>query len=234
VVHLTLVGGVAAESSRHLDEHRRSGALEFILCSTPLSPEEIMAGQWLALRRQFQRPLKVVVAADLLVMVLSLTPCMEFRREDRFTFTGFMAVAIVMLVVDMFAAGWVGMWRAMANKRPKQNVAVMETVFLLVILPFMLMGLVLALIGLASHFIPVFGHWLDGWSDTASFFCVLGLWFILAMAVATGCSFLARRQLQAQFREMAVVQGGEPLGILGQLGRLLGKVFRRQPRRTAI
>ena len=86
VGHLCLIGGVAAEASRHLEEHRRSGALEFILCSTPLQPGEILAGQWLALRRLFLPPLIFVLASDLVMVLLNHSPYVFAPLRDKLQF----------------------------------------------------------------------------------------------------------------------------------------------------
>jgi hypothetical protein len=217
---------VAAEASRHFEEHRRSGALEFILCSTPLQPGEILAGQWMALRRLFLRPLMLLLTYDVVMALLDHTNYVEANQQDKAQFDWFMAVAIVMVVVDVIAAGWVGMWRAMANKRAKQNVATAETVVVLFIVPFVLLGLLLTFLDLLAFYSTSFDRWNQGWTDAFGF--KLGLWFVLASAIAVGLSFWARRQLLTQFREMAAVQRGEPLGLLGQLGRWLGRAFRRR------
>ena len=227
--HLSLIFGVAAEASRHLDEHRRSGALEFILCATPLQPGEILAGQWMALRRFFRRPLIYVLAYDLVIVLLDKSRYVDADRQDKVHFDWFMAVAIVMLAVDVIAAGWLGMWRAMANQQPKKSgagTAVMETLLALLLAPFVLILLLFAFFALVGSISASFERWFERWVEPGDI--LLGLWVVLALAMAVGLSFLARRQLLTQFRAMAAVHTGEPLGILGQLGRLLGKAFRRQ------
>ena len=224
--HVSLICGVAAEASRHFEEHRRSGALEFILCSTPLQPGEILAGQWMALRRLFLRPLILLVAYDAVMALLDHTGYVDADPQVKAQFDWFMAVAIVMVVVDVAAAGWIGMWRAMANRKAKQNIAIAETVVVLLIVPFILLALIGGLLSLLAALSPKFERWFGELEPSFGF--VLGLWFVLALAIAVGLSFWARRQLLTQFREMAAVQWGEPLGIFGQLGRLLGKAFRRR------
>jgi len=224
--HLALICGVAAEASRYLEEHRRSGALEFVLCSTPLQPGEILAGQWLALRRLFLWPLVLVLASDLLVVMLNHSRYVKAPLQDRLEFDAFMAVAVIMLVVDLIATGWVGMWRAMSNRKPKQGAAVIETLFVLLFVPFLLNGLFFLTGGILADYSPAFDRWWSqGWVDSSGF--ALALWLVLALSFAAGSSLLARRQLTTRFREMAAVQVSERLGILGQLGRLLGRAFRR-------
>ena len=214
LLHLALVGGVAAEACRHLEEQRRSGALEFVLCSTPLAPAEIIAGQWLALRRLFLRPLLVILPFELLMVLAIHSRYVSMDSMDKWGFDLFLAMAMTMLVVDVVAAGHVGIWRAMANKQARQNVAVVETVSLLLFVP---LGALAGITGILA---------LLGW-DPESAVLPLCLWFILALATAVVLSVIGKHQLKTRFREMAVVRTSEPIGLFGMIGRLLGRVFHR-------
>ena len=60
---------VVSETCQRLAEDRRIGALELLL-STPLTTREILRGQWLALKRQFAKPLAVVLVLEYLFRVL--------------------------------------------------------------------------------------------------------------------------------------------------------------------
>jgi hypothetical protein len=213
ILHSALVGGIAAEACRHLEEQRRTGALEFILYATPLTPGEIIAGQWLALRRLFLRPVVAVLGADLLMVLVNHTRFIAAGSEARLIFDLAMLFAMIVLVADIIAAGHFGMWRAMANKPARQNVAVSETVILLIPIPLVMLA---CIAGLLNAF---------GW-EPESPLLPLGLWFILALAVAVVASRIGKRQLEIRFREMAVVRTPESIGIFGWLGRWLGKMFR--------
>lgn len=226
VGHLSLISGVAGEASRHFEEHRRSGALEFVLCSTPLQPGEILAGQWMALRRFFLPPLIFVLAADAVMVLLNHSPRVIAPLQDKLAFDACMAVAIIMLVVDVAAAGWIGMWLAMTNRQAKQNIDAAQTVLILLFVPYAFDGIVFGLCSLLASCSAGFDRWFHGWVNSSG--ALFGIWFVSALAIAVGMSFWARRQLLTQFREMAAVQWGEPLGILGQLGRLLGRACRRR------
>ena len=50
---------VAAIACRHLQEHRRSGALELVL-ATPVTPESMVRGNWMGLRHLMLPPLVTV------------------------------------------------------------------------------------------------------------------------------------------------------------------------------
>jgi ABC-type transport system involved in multi-copper enzyme maturation permease subunit len=227
VGHLLLIAGVASEASRHLEEQRRSGALEFVLCSTPLRDREILAGLWSDLRRQFLLPFIVVLVSDVVMAFVSNNRSLRMWHvdRDRIAFDWFISTAMVLLVVDTIAAGWVGMWRAMANRRPRRSAAAGETLGFLIFAPMLL----LYFLGVISELI--FPH-LYGWPlhSDALFWCYV----VLALLMPVGLSFFARRQLLTQFREMAAAQTSEPMGILGQLGRLLGRAARRKRRPVVI
>jgi hypothetical protein len=220
VNHFLLLCVVAAEASSHLERERRSGALEFVLCATPLRVEEILAGQWELLRRLFLRPLLAVLACDMVMAILSQS---RLVAEDAENLVWFVAGTMLMLVVHVVAAGWVGMWRGMAQKLSRKSSgagsATIEVVGLLVFMPFMGLWMIAGLIVLL--FKRDFGqYFLD------SFGAVFGLWFLLSLAAALGFGFLGRKKLLTRFREMAAVQTGEPPGIFAQLGRWLGKMMR--------
>ena len=224
--HLLLVAGVASEAGRHLEEQRRSGALEFVLCSTPLQVQEILDAHWLAVRRQFRLPLIVLLVSDVVMALISHIRSVTVDTSGKTAFDWFIIAAMVMLVVDAIAAGWVGMWRAMANRRPRRSAAAGETLGFLIFAPMLLLYLFVVI---CSLILSNFAH---RFLDSGGF--VFGSYFVLALLMPVGLSFFARRQLLTRFREMAAVQTGEPLGILGQLGRLLGRAAGRKRRPVVI
>jgi hypothetical protein len=208
--NLLMIAGVASEAGHHLEEQRSTGALEFVLCSTPVAVEEILAAQWMALRRQFTRPLIFVLVSDAAMAILGL--CFN-GAMDKSAFAWLVAAVMAILAVDLFAAGWVGMWRAMAIKRPTRNAAAGETIGLLIFLPcFFHVAIIISWAAAPQT---------EDFPDSFAF--NLGLWFALALAVAAVLSVLARRRLLTRFRRMAVMQTGEPVGIIGQLVRSLGR-----------
>jgi hypothetical protein len=206
---------MASEACSHLEEQRRTGALEILLSCTPLSVEEIIAGQWRALRRLFLAPVVAVLAFDVLLIILSQDPWHRpnligalsgnpRRRPDPDgNFILFVFVAMILLCADALAIGWVGIWRAMAERRPRR--AAGQTIMRVIILPCILMGIFGAV--LASGGAPV----------------LLVLWFLIGMITDAILSATARDQLYAQFRELSAFVREEPLGLLGNLGRMFGK-----------
>ncbi len=69
ILNLVIKVWFALEAGRSLAEDRKQGALELLL-STPLTVKDILRGQLLALRRQFQWPVVLVLLVFLLFMLL--------------------------------------------------------------------------------------------------------------------------------------------------------------------
>ena len=53
---------ITTEAGQQLAVDKKSGAFELLL-STPLTVRDMVRGQWLALRRQFLKPLAAVAAS---------------------------------------------------------------------------------------------------------------------------------------------------------------------------
>jgi ABC-type transport system involved in multi-copper enzyme maturation permease subunit len=128
-VHTLFKLWVAIEACRPLAEERRNGTLEVML-STPLSIDEILAGELLALKRQFSWPVVIVLAADFLMLVGGTTERLfDTSNEWYLLFGGLM----VMFVADLFALAWVGMWLGLTA--PKANRAFRGTIGRVLVLP---------------------------------------------------------------------------------------------------
>jgi hypothetical protein len=206
VNHTTLKFWIASETCTQLEDHRRSGALEILLSCTPISVGEIIQGQWLALRRLFLAPLLAVLAFDLVLIFLSLSTASRHYGPEVAYFVTVVFAAMIMLIADAIAIGWVGMWRAMCEKRPRR--AAGRTATRLLFFPWLLMSLA-GISGMLNN------------KDTAVFF-----WFILGIGIDIAFAVVAHDQLFTEFRARAAVMPEEPLGILGELGRFLGRMGR--------
>jgi ABC-type transport system involved in multi-copper enzyme maturation permease subunit len=95
LVHCFLKIWVVSEVSHRLVEDQRNGALE-VLLSTPLTLAQIMAGQRMALVRQFGPP----------VLVLGALEVLAFRSTYP---VEIILPVLLMLVADLFTLMWVGM-----------------------------------------------------------------------------------------------------------------------------
>jgi hypothetical protein len=202
--HGVLKFWIASEACSHLSEQRRSGALEFLLSCTPLSVPEIVRGQWLALRRRFLAPLIAVLALDVVLIALSLSRAADNSSNDEGYFISCAVAAMVMLVADALAIGWVGMWRAMSEKKPRT--AAGQTVLRILVLPWLVFGLMMVMTRPSS--------------GGSAVLC----WFVLGILTDLGFGLAGWNKLLTQFRVQAAVLPEEPLGVFGQLGRWLGKM----------
>lgn len=132
VLNLVLKMRVAAQAAQCLAEARQNNALEMVL-ATPLTVNEIISGQILALKRIFLLPV---------VFILSL----EFTGLSAYAFTqgtpmtGSWASLIVVVgfflmifALDMAAVIWAGMWFGLTSK--KENQAATRTILWVLIAP---------------------------------------------------------------------------------------------------
>jgi ABC-type transport system involved in multi-copper enzyme maturation permease subunit len=135
-------------------EARKSGALELIL-STPLKSREIVAGQWLALRRAFLVVIIVFLSTMLCVEVFRIVWTHHMFAAMRlngarvrssfginpagFFLGGFQILTPIYVAIrwisDVLALGWVGMWLGLSMKKP--NMAAPATILFAGILPAM-------------------------------------------------------------------------------------------------
>jgi ABC-type transport system involved in multi-copper enzyme maturation permease subunit len=133
VVTLTLLTAgllkiwVTSEACTRLAEDRRIGALELFL-STRLTIRDILRGHWLALRRQFARPLIVLVVLEFFLL-----------RAHVGTRTWLMNA--VLLVADTITLGWLGMWLGLTARNVSR--AVLGSLGYVFALPWALFHLIL-------------------------------------------------------------------------------------------
>src|SRR5262245_36670418 len=130
--HLALRIWVILQACHFFVEARRTGAMELLL-STPLTGDEIVRGQLLALKRFFGWPSITVVAAEMVLLMGQILT----RNQDWF-FTAFVSGVsggwgILRLIPDLCAAAYVGMWQGVSARKPSQ--AVVLAILYAVVLP---------------------------------------------------------------------------------------------------
>jgi hypothetical protein len=175
----------AYEAGRQLAQDRHQGALELLL-STPLKVREVLRGQLLALTRQFLGPLIVVLGVFLLFMFSSVSEATA--TEDRTAYVALWAAAMIILVADLAALYWVGMWQGLTARNVLR--ATGASLVRILVLPFgafCAAALALSLISLRSD--------LELGPKLA-----LGLWLGLSLATDLGYGTWARYKLLSQFR----------------------------------
>jgi hypothetical protein len=108
---------VAMEASRRLNEDRQSGALELLLV-TPLPERQIISGQRRALLHLFRIPFFALVAVNVAPFWLIHEGPNPLKISDGGGVLGVIFLgSAVLLILDFFALGWVGMWRALRAKK---------------------------------------------------------------------------------------------------------------------
>ncbi len=186
-LNLLLKGWVASEAGRQLAEDRKSGALELLL-STSITVREILRGQSLALKRQFLGPLVLVLLVGGIFMCCDTGTIDEEKPFWLCLWGG----GMVMLVADLTALYWVGLWQGLTAKNP--NRAVSGTVGCVLALP----NVAFALVALVVSLIWTGGRPEPTWQPTWRFF--VGLWLGLGLAADFGFGAWARHKLLSEFR----------------------------------
>jgi ABC-type transport system involved in cytochrome c biogenesis permease component len=173
---------VASEGTRRLNDDRKSGALELILV-TPLSEIKIIAGQQRALRSLFLVPMALL---ECLFVILGITYFLEMAMmHDEGIFAVIILGNMVVLVADVLAMGWVGLWAGLSARNHQR--AIMAVLLRILILPWVLY-FVLGVMGFfhASTPVPLFVAWYS--------ICIVNdvIW-----------ANIARKNLRSRFRQVA-------------------------------
>jgi len=192
---------IVSEATRQLAEDGKQGTLELLL-STPLSVRDILAGQRIALTRQFSGPIIVVLLAELGFMLATIYD--QYGPDARFTLFLYLA-GMSMFVMDAIALYWVGMWLALVSRN--QSRAISTSLSRILLLPWVLLGL----LTLLMVFFPARINSEPG--DT--FF--LASWFFIGLAVDVFFAFTAKRRLLQEFRTVAQQRFAGTLGFWKRL-----------------
>jgi hypothetical protein len=204
VLNLMLKAWVAAEAGRQLAEDRKLGALELLL-STPMTIHDILRGQLLALRRQFLGPLVLVLVTIFVFMWATLR---EPDTEDMRSFVRLLCIGgMVMIVADLIALYWVGMWQGLTAKNPNRTAS--ASVARILVLPPLAWATVVLIAVLSS---VRGGQNYESWPHM-----LLGLWFGLGLAADIAFSVAARRKLLTEFRFAAAQRYTPRAGFLRRL-----------------
>jgi hypothetical protein len=152
---------------------------------------DIVRGQWLALRRQFLKPVVVAVILELLLMVSANHIQAQDNSQARWTWLA----GILMLLADVITLGWVAMSRALTEKNHDR--ATIKTAACVLALPWLLFG---AVEGATHLWMILFARtsWETDWKYDLSW------WFGLGLCVDFLFFFSARRRLRTSFRQFAL------------------------------
>ena len=197
LLHTALKLWAASEACQRFGPDHRSGALELVL-STPLTVAEILRGQMLALRRQFQWPVLAVAALDFIFMLAGARHTGTLEKDF---WVWFCCAEIVALIADVYTLSWVGMWVGLVSRRP--NRATGGTLARVLVLP---CGAWAGLLILAT-FTPLWRRVADNWPFH------LGLWFALGIIADILFCLWAKFRLLRDLRTVATQRfvPGRPL-----------------------
>ena len=177
---------IAIEAGQRLAEEQKMGTLELLL-STPLNDREILRGQFLALKRQFLKPLAVVVASEILLMVAVWHYAAPSAVQQ--VHTGL--AGLFLLALDVAALSGVALFSALTAKNP--NLASVNTILRILLLPWVLFAAIASVASLWSA---------GGMQPTWRFY--LGLWFWLGVSADLIFGLPAWWQLRTRFRDLAL------------------------------
>jgi hypothetical protein len=119
-VHLTLKLWLGSEVCHRLIQDRRGGALELLL-STPMTIRRIAHGQTLALRRIFLLPVAIIIMVEILFAIAAFRSG-HVRPPPADRALTFLAAASI-LVLDLWALKWVGLWLSLWGKSVERVLA---------------------------------------------------------------------------------------------------------------
>jgi hypothetical protein len=195
VAHSVLKFWLAGESSRRFVEDRRNGAMEWLLC-TPLSVDDILRGQRLALLHQFGWPSGVIVTVDLILMMVGYSS-QEVHGDKTWLLVWFSG--IIVFIMDMFTLSWLGMWAGLVAQ--KSNRAAGSAITRVLFLPWLAFGLLMSGVGILGV-MPLTKPLIDKINVTENRVTVL--WLLLSIANNLFWMFWAKRGLHTRFRELAI------------------------------
>ena len=183
---------IGIEASQRLAEEQKNGSLELLL-STPLSERDILRGQFLALKRQFLKPLGVVLGVEILfLLAVSHYPMVPYTEASRQMAFG--AAGITLLVLDTAALTWVALLAALTARSPSRASA--SAILRIMVLPWIIFAVISVIASL----------WVRGEGPDWKFF--LSLWFWLGVGTDLAFGVPAWWKLRTRFRELALRRFG--------------------------
>jgi hypothetical protein len=202
ILNCTLKAWIALEAGQQLAEDQKAGALELLL-PTPLTVRDILRGQFLALRRQFLKPLLLAIAVELILMT---TVIRHTNTGDQNLVLLFWLAGIAILVADVLTLPVVAMRVSLTAKNPAR--ATLSTISRILALPWILFGLTAGITNLwiALELLSNIRQRPD-FPEPSTF---LGVWFGIGIAVDLFFGLRAWRQLLGHFRELATRRFAPP------------------------
>jgi ABC-type transport system involved in cytochrome c biogenesis permease component len=188
-LHTVLKLWITLEAAQSFAADLDSGAFELLL-PTPLTPERIVQGQALALRRLFGYPLILIVGFEtLLAIALMLT----HQHEIAYCFCVCLA-GLVMVPADIVTLSLVSMKSALTEKNITR--ATSKTASTVLVIPWALWA---GMMALRAAWAPQYSG-----SDTNDWGFDLASWLLIGLGLDWFYARSACRQLSANFRQLVL------------------------------
>lgn len=187
-LHMLLGLELACESTRPLQEHHQSGALEQVL-TTPLEPRWIISGAADALSTRYRWMALSVFATNVFVLLVMLVrqETYGFRARDFDLLCAFLIGGGCVSFANFSALKWIGLMRALIDKTPLQ--AAMRTLIIVHAFPWLMFALVFVMLTGTS----------PNQATAASFFWV---YYLASAAFSIWLGQRARRHLTGYFKHL--------------------------------
>ncbi|HEX4119478.1 MAG TPA: ABC transporter permease subunit [Verrucomicrobiae bacterium] len=183
VLNSTFKLWITLEAGQRLGEDRRAGGFELLL-ATPLTVRDILGGQLMALRRQFLKPLVVVLCVETVFLAV-----LWHKPDERWMFVAMMLI----LPMDIAALVCVAMRAALTSKSPtRTNVIAVSQIL---VLPWAVFG---AIQGVES-LLDALGIW--RWEANTP--VQVAQWCAISLVVDLFFGVQAWRSLRREFRALA-------------------------------
>jgi hypothetical protein len=179
-----------SEVCARLVEDRRCGALELLLTS-PLGVKQIAKGQTLALRRQFAKPVAIILVAGAVLLLAGLNS--RLFMGNKTDAIAMFAAGMILLIADLITLKWFGMWQSLTSNSAGR--ALIVTMTRVLSLPWMIFSACFV----TALFLQSFGM---RQMDRSRMFWVT-TWFGIGLAVDLCFGLWARRRVLREFRRAA-------------------------------
>ena len=208
VVAFVLYLAAASQGSRFFVEARRSGLMELVM-ATPLTPAEIIKGQWRAFLRLFALPLGLLAAAQAGAALLSnrvaggsMGPLLGGHPDFLWVVVS-AGLGVVTTLMNFAALGWVGMWMGMGSKN--NGMATLKTLLIVEVVPAIVFSFLTGFIMVLVMMPRMGGRFTSGsWNGLWAVLMQVGLSTALAVGKDLLLIFLARQRLHTGFRVWAM------------------------------
>lgn len=187
-LHVLLKIWITGETCNRWIEDRRSHALELLLC-VPLRTREMIRGQGMALRRQFGWPAAGVLGLSVLALYgIGITSGWGTMSSSGRTW---LAISIPILIADLVALRWVGMWNGLTSRGYNRAVIATLTRVMFLRWPIYLFmsGIVSVSAWIGFGLLPLISHPFA--------------WLLLALAFDLIFGLQARRKFYRHYRAIA-------------------------------